>query len=64
MSVSCNLARELEGIVDAMVEADNDPVDIIACCKDAVIVSMMERGKKRRNKQINTVNLKRSVNIS
>jgi len=46
MTVSCNLARELEGIVDAMIEADNDPMDIVACCKDAVIVSMMERRKK------------------
>jgi len=46
MSASCNLARELEGIVDAMIEADNDPMDIIACCKDAIIVSMMEHGKK------------------
>uniref|UniRef100_A0A6M3Y3W1 Uncharacterized protein n=1 Tax=viral metagenome TaxID=1070528 RepID=A0A6M3Y3W1_9ZZZZ len=46
MSVSCNLARELEGIVDAMIEADNDPMDIIACCKEAIIVSMMKRRKK------------------
>jgi len=55
MSVSCNLARELEGIVDAMIEAENDPMDIIACCKDAIIVSMMRKKKDKVKRNIKEV---------
>ncbi len=52
MAVSCIYAKELEGIVDTMIEVGNDPMQIIDCCKDAVIVSLLERGEKEASDKI------------
>jgi polyhydroxyalkanoate synthesis regulator phasin len=43
--VTTYLAKQLEGIVDEMIENGDDPKDIIDRCKDAVIESMKARNK-------------------
>jgi hypothetical protein len=43
--VSVIYLKQLEGVVDAMIEAENDPLDIIEECKNAVIESLSARNK-------------------
>ncbi len=45
MGVSVIYLRQLEGIVDLMIDAGNDPKEIIDCCKDAIIESLLARNK-------------------
>ena len=40
------LLRELEGVIDNMIEHGDDAKDIIDSCKDAVIESLMARNKQ------------------
>jgi hypothetical protein len=36
--------REMEGLVDEMIEFHTDPREIVACCNTAVLESLMVRG--------------------
>ena len=39
-------AKQLEGIIDAMIDAQDEAADILDCCRDAVRASLEERGRE------------------
>jgi hypothetical protein len=41
--------KEFEQVVISMVESGDDPMDIIAACKDAIITGMINQAKRRRD---------------